>query len=400
MTPQQRLLGQSALQAFRSDIIPGEPAATQEDQSAVLVATLLRQSLASDADSATPIQAKALELARNSLGEDALTEGCSYDDFPARSRTDTLRLLAQRTDHAGRLHLAQHLLESAAEIETDPIDSGRILAERARVSRKLGFLDLSLEQAHQLLRHGRQLHSNELVVKAQFALAALAETRGNYVEYRAKLRAGIRIAKAHRFQRLCASGYSGLATSSAVSGKYGDAVAYFWKVYELTGGQGHIARTSLGNLGQTLLISGRPAEAKKVITFVLPQMPRGTMAPSLGLFAIASAQLGDHEGVRWAAAEVQRLANGNARELAEALMECSAALDWIGERSGAAAMKRSSEEMASRYGFHGLTFREALKSVQLMSAPSPFNMAATRATAAIEELEVPRIPELAAALPG
>src|SRR4051794_6542771 len=89
VTPQQRLLGQSALQAFKSDLTPGAAAATAEDQSAVLVATLLRQSLAAEDDAgALPIREKALELARASLGEAMLSEGCTYDDHPARSTTD------------------------------------------------------------------------------------------------------------------------------------------------------------------------------------------------------------------------------------------------------------------------------------------------------------------------
>jgi hypothetical protein len=81
-------------------------------------------------------------------------------------------------------------------------------------------------------------------------------------------------------------------------------------------------------------------------------------------------------------------------------MECSAALNAIGEKAGAGAMKRRSEEMAARYGFFGLTFHEALQSVQRISEPPPLNKAAAKATAAIDDLEVPRFPELAAALPA
>ena len=118
------------------------------------------------------------------------------------------------------------------------------------------------------------------------------------------------------------------------------------------------------------------------------------------MFAIASAQLGDPDGVRWAAAQMNQFTtgNGNAKEIAEGLMECSAALNAIGERSEAGAMQRRSEEMATRFGFHGLTFIEALQSVQRLTEPPPLNQAAAKATAAIDEVEVPRIPELAAAL--
>jgi tetratricopeptide (TPR) repeat protein len=400
VTPRQRLLGQSALQAFRSDIFPGAADATPDDQAAVLVATLLRQSLAvPDEVDVSPIREKALEIARTSLGEGALSEGCTYDDFPARSSSDVIRLLSQRTDRTGRLQLAQHLLESAAEIETDAIDSARILNERARAARKLGFLDLSAEQSQQVLREGRRLRSPELLAKGHLALGALAETRGNWVEYRSQTRLGLRIARSNRLRKLSASAYSGLGTSNAMLGRYGDAVANLWKAYELAEGKGFIAQTALGNLGQTLLISGRPAEARKIATMVLQVAPRGTLPPTLGQFAIANAQLGDKDAVRWAAAQMSQFEKGgHAFEVAEALMECSAALNAIGERAAAGAMMRRSEEMAMRYGFHGLTFQEAMKSVQRISEPPPFNQAAAKATAAIEEIEVPDIAELAAAL--
>jgi hypothetical protein len=126
--------------------------------------------------------------------------------------------------------------------------------------------------------------------------------------------------------------------------------------------------------------------------------PRAVVAPALGTFAIASVQMGDREGVLWAAQQIEKFAvgYGTAKETAEALMECSAALNAIGEKAVAGAMKRRSEEMATRYGFHGLTFQEALQSVQRIAEPPALTKAAARATAAIEDLEVPRFPELAA----
>src|SRR4051812_17589696 len=74
VTPQHSLLGQSALQAYRSDINPGAPDATHEDQAAILVATLLRQSLTADEDSrAGRIRDEAVGIARKSLGDEMLS---------------------------------------------------------------------------------------------------------------------------------------------------------------------------------------------------------------------------------------------------------------------------------------------------------------------------------------
>jgi tetratricopeptide (TPR) repeat protein len=396
-----RLIGQSALQAFRADFPVDGTGPTQEDHATVLVATLLRQSLAAEDGTAERMREEALEIARASLGERALEQGSTYDGFPARSRTDTIRLLSQRSDLAGRLHLAEHLLASAAEMETNPVDAGRIVVDRAKISRKRGQLDLSLEQLQQLLRQARRLKSMELVAKAHIGIAAVAETRGNFVEFRVQVKRAIRIARSARLNTLLASGYSGLATAEAIAGQYGDAVTHFWKGYQLIGGHGQIARALLGNLGQTLLLSGRPVEARKVASSVLQNDPPIISAlPCLGTYAIASAQLQDAEAVRWASAAVRRLASGHTtpKDLAEALMECSAALESIGDRSEAETMKGRADALAEQHGLHALTFREAMRSVQLLGQPQRFNAAASEAAAQIDGLEVPRIPVLAAAL--
>lgn len=395
-------MGQSALQAFRADFPADGSSPTPEDHAAVLVATLLRQSLAAEGTAAERVREDALKIARASLGEHALEQGSTYDGFPARSRTDTIRLLSQRTDLAGRLHLAEHLLESAAEMETDRVDAGRILADRAKMSRKRGQLDLSFEQLQQLLRDARVLKSSELAAKAHLGIAAVAETRGNFVEFRVRIKRVIRIAKAARLNNLLAVGYSGLATAESVGGRYGEAVACFWKAYRLIGGNGQIARAVLGNLAQTLLISGRPTEARKISVMVLQNAPPViTTLPTLGTYAIASAQLGDAEAVRWAGAEVRRLARGHTtpRDLAEALIECSAALQSIGETSDVATMRAQADELARRNGLHGLTFHEAVQSVKVLSKPHRFGAAATEVADEIVQLEVPRIPEMVAALP-
>jgi tetratricopeptide (TPR) repeat protein len=332
-----------------------------------------------------------------------LAVGCTYDDFPARSRTGVVRLLAQRTDHSGRLHLADHLLESAAEIETEPIEAGRILFDRGRVARKLGRLDLSLEQYQQLLRDARKAKSPELAARAHYGLAAVAQTRGNFAECRAQDMRLIRIARGARLNNLLAGGYSGLATMDSMGGRYGDAVAHFWKAYQLVEGQGQIGRSVLGNLAQTLLVSGRPHEAKKVATIVLQAKPPLLSAmPVLGTLAIASAQVRDPGTVRWAHAQLRSIeeTRTDPYNLAQALIECAAALETLGERADATAMRQRAEALAERYGFHGLTFQEAMLSVQLLAEPHRFHAAAAEAAAAIVDLDTPVLPRLLATLPA
>jgi hypothetical protein len=403
VTPQHRLLGQSALQAYQSDAPVGGIDPTQDDQAAVLAATLLRQSLIGGDDAAAErLRSEAERIARDSLGQFALDQGCTYDDHPSRSRTDIIRRLVQRTEHAGRLNLAQHLLESVAEIEEDPASRGRVLGDRARVSRKLGHLDLSFEQSQELLRMGRRAKLPELVALAYAVASAVAETRGNRTEFRELSKRSLRVARAGGFRHLQASGYFAMGTSDAMASRYGDAVANYWRAFGLVGGAGQIARAVLGNLATTLLISGRPLEARKVSTMVLQQPgPAISALPSLGTYALASANLGDVDAVLWASGQVRQFGRLRhaARELAEAMIECSAALEAIGREAQAGVLKRRGEAIAQRHGFHDLTFEEAAVSARGRPSPVHFDAAAAGAAAEIEELDVPRIPaDLAVAL--
>lgn len=397
MTPQQRLTGQSALQAYRADI-PGGAEPSRDDNTVVVIATLLRQSLAADAPVLveSPMVVEALAMARASLGPAMLAQGCSYDDHPSESFSDVIRLLAQRTDHAGRLQVAQHLLESAAEIERDAVEAGRILYDRARISRKLGHFDLASAQCDQLLREARRLRSPELKARAHGELAALGETRGNYVEMRDQCERSLRVARRAGLKRLAANAHAGVAKASAISGRFGDAIDHLWSAYELSGGQGIIARASLGNLAQTLLVSGRPAEARKISAMILDASPPILSAlPSIGCYALASARLQDVEAVEWASGQVRRLSSAthHAHEIAEALMECGAALELIGRSAEGGMLRSRARAMAASFGFHAFTFDEALLSTAAIApASQQVDVAAERVAVAIAAVEVPRFP--------
>ena len=396
VTPQHRLLGQSALQAYQSDAPIGGIEPTQDDQAAVLAATLLRQSLTGvDDEAAERLRSEAERIACASLGENALEQGCTYDDHPSRSRTDVVRRLVQRTEHAGRLNLAQHLLESIAQIEQEPISRGRILGDRARVSRKLGHLDLSFEQSQELLRTGKRAKLPELVALAYSVASAVAETRGNRLQFRELSKRSLRVARAGGFRKLQASGYLAMGTSDAMASRYGDAVANYWRAFGIVDGAGQIARAVLSNLATTLLMSGRPLEARKIATMVLQQpVPAISALPSLGTYALACANLGDVDAVLWASGQVRQFGKSRhtARELAEAMIECAAALEAIGREAQAGVLKRRGEAIAQRHGFHDLTFEEAALSARGRRAPVHFHDAAAGATAEIVELNVPRIP--------
>jgi hypothetical protein len=300
-------------------------------------------------------------------------------------------LVAQRAALDGRVNVAQHVLESATEVASDPIDMGRVLADRARNSRKQGHIDLAEEQALDLLRRGRRIASSELIALAKNQLAAFAQVRGNLPEFRSLLEESVAEATRAGLRRLLASGYAGLGFHAARTGNHGDAVAHLWAAYQKSGGSGAIAMAALVNLSQTLLISGRPKESKKVSMLLLEQGPPIQSAlPALGSYAIASARLSDNASVMWASSQVRHFAKSphHAREVAEALLECGLALEMLGHGAQGGVLRRRAEAISVAQGFHDLTFSEAIPSSSgIVPARAPFTVEAERATAEIASIE-------------
>jgi hypothetical protein len=394
------LLGESALQAFRSDLPERGARTDAEDEASILVATILRQQFAiPDRDPARKrLVSEAIDLARNSLGPGALDEGCSYDEHPARSDVDVVRRLVQRTEHKGWLRLSQHLLESLAGMATDAIDQGRVLYDRARNSRKQGQLELSLAQADELGRFARRIESDELLARFHSSNCAYSQIRGNFVEMRRSAEALLQLAKQKGFRRFEATANAALGIVEARTGRYGEGVAHLWSAYRIVDGKGVIAGESLGNLAQLLAISGRPVEGRKAASLYLSMTNRPqSRLPALGTYVLCSARLGDAEAVGWACDRVRAFAEGMTfpREVAEALLECAIALDIIGREEEAGVFRQRAEALATSFGFHDLTFAESL--VAAHGQPSerpPFKGVGARAEQEIAELDVPRIPRL------
>jgi tetratricopeptide (TPR) repeat protein len=389
------LLGQSALQAFRADLPPGgEP--TADDGVAVMVASLLRQSLAGGPSAeGGRVRAEATAMARRSLGEEFLAFGCTYDDQPAETETDVLRLLAQRTEHAGRVLLAEHILESIVEFCDDPIAGGRLLSDRSRVSRKRGLLDLSLAQNEELLRVAKRLKSDDLAVRALIGLSGLAQTRGNYAGMREYSAEALAVSRRAGLRKGQATAHEGLGTAASVVGDQNSAVNHYWSAYRLVSGKGVIAGAALGNLAQALLMAGHFEDARKIATMLLNMRPMLQVSlPVLGGYALASARLGDNAAVEWACGQVRGLAKSRhyAREIASALIECSWALEVIGKGVQAGVLRRRAENIATTHGFHDITFDEAPLSRPGAAARQQFTGEAASAKSEIERLEVIGMP--------
>src|SRR5205823_6626870 len=104
-----------------------------------------------------------------------------------------------------------------ALLPDEGLNSGRILAQRARISRKLGETDLALGRYRHLRRKARRLKSNELLLRTWVGYGAMAQTRGNYPEVRRWSSRIVERASARGYGRLASAGHAGLMVASAVA---------------------------------------------------------------------------------------------------------------------------------------------------------------------------------------
>lgn len=388
--------GLSALQAYRADLPLGGADPSAQDGTAILVATLLRQSLvAATPEDAARVRDEALALARASLGPTMLAQGCTYDDHAAETALDVFRLLTQRTEHTGWLNLAQHILESTDQICDDPIARGRILYDRARISRKRAFLDLSEAQAEELLRRSKQLKSAELKARAHAMLASISQSRGNIAAASEQSTAALAAAREAGAVGLISVALEGIGIAAGIRGDHNSAVNYLWSAYQQVHGSGVQALAVLNGLAQTLLLSGHSEDARRMWAMQLSGgPPMHLVLPAVGGIALASAQLGDAKGVAWAADQVRQLARHrhHQREIAAALLECALALEVTGNGPQAGVLRRRAEGIALALGFHDLTFSDS-PTILPPAARQRFHGAAARAKAEIEQMEVPALPD-------
>jgi hypothetical protein len=388
--------GMSALQAYRADLPLGGTDPSANDGAAIMIGTLLRQSLLSTSDDAagSRIRGEASAMARASLGAAVLAQGCTYDDHPAEADVDVFRLLAQRTEHTGWLNLAQHLLESTEPVCADPIVHGRLVFDRARIWRKRGFLDISEAQSEELLRHAKRIGSAELQARAHGMLASIAQSRGNIVVAGKHSAAQLAAARSAGTTRLTSAALEGLGVAAGIRGDYNAAVHYLWSAYDGINGSGILALAVLNGLAQALLVSGHPEDALRMWTVQLNGgPPMHLVMPAVGGIAIVSAQLGDAAGVAWAAEQIRQLAKHrhHQREIAGALLECALALDAVGNGPQAGVLRRRAEAIAVARGYHDLTFSDS-PTILPVAARQRFHGAAARAKEEIDKMEVPALP--------
>jgi hypothetical protein len=349
--------------AYRKDVEKRKGPIGKNDGSWIVISTIVGHIAYAKGNDRRRFLDDAAKMAAELFDPAALAYGCEFDP-PKVNRASSvamLRLLAEQMERAGTLNLAASLLEGlGCVLPTDSVNSGRVLAQRARISWKMGKTELAQARYQHLRRKAHALKSNELLIRASAGFAALSQLRGNYPEVRSLSRRVVTLAERCRYVRLAGLGHTGLMLGAAAAQRYDDAIPHAWVAYRCREGDERGQTESLNNIAQLFYLSGHHAIARDTFVRVLAARPAPTVgAAALGGYALSSAVLADERGVRWAAAEATSLSEilGLKYESVTSLIECATALDIVGDQPYALVLRARASTMAQYAGFFELVHK-------------------------------------------
>jgi tetratricopeptide (TPR) repeat protein len=248
----------------------------------------------------------------------------------------------------------------AALIPPDTIEGGRLLSQRGTVLMYLGYTDLATQHFRRLVRLGQELQSRELVARGMVALASRNIVVGNLPNGEREIRRALDYA-GREMPRIAAQACNQLGIVRAMRGDPDEGLALLWRAYRLSMRHGtRLTNTNvLGNVVNLLLKNGYPEAARAAAKHMLCTRPgHGDQVNALGRYANASAVLGDVAAVDWSVARLLQLASGSTFPLAiaDALYECSLALERVGRLGAAARLRKRAHALAVRHGYHELAY--------------------------------------------
>jgi tetratricopeptide (TPR) repeat protein len=349
--------------AYRKDVEKRKGPVGKDDGSWIVVSTIVGHIAFARGKDRRRFLDDAAKMAGELFDPAALAYGCAFDPpkVDRGSSIAVLRLLAEKMENVGTLNLATSLLEGLAGVlPVDSVNSGRVLAQRARLSWKMGKTDLALARYQHLRRKARKIKNNELVIRSYGGFAALAQLRGNYPAVRRWSELLVSRAELGEYKRLASLGHHGLMLVHTRAGEIKDAITHGWLAF--CGREGHQEGQVeiLSNIGQLFLEAGRPAIARDAFVRVLGASPSTRVCtPALGGYALTSAALNDHRAVHWAAAEACAISDRPefGYETASTLLDCASALDAIGEAPYGSVLRARGSTIAQYAGYHELVHR-------------------------------------------
>lgn len=289
-----------------------------------------------------------------------LRQGAGFDEPRGRLPFKVFRAFADLTLRAhGDVFLANNMLDSLATlIPPRSREGGLLLSQRAAASWYLGDNELALERYRQLTRLGKALGELELVARGLDGVAAVRMSAGNLPEAERQIRRALRYA-GKSLPRASGQTTLRLAIIHATRGDFDAALDHAWRAYQLVERFERDRRAVLVNIAQILYDAGHPDASRAAATHLLrlPLVHQELFAV-LGTHARSSAAVGDTRGADWSVAQVLRLAQQPSfpQYVADALLECSFALDELGRPEKANRCRARAQELAVRHGYHDIAY--------------------------------------------
>jgi tetratricopeptide (TPR) repeat protein len=347
--------------AYRSDL-GGAATLGADDDAWLRIASIVHSAKAVSSGSGRRLLlASACAEAVTLLGREFTRDYSRIEWRGARHRLSPLLVLAHEMQQAGGLNLAAMLLDDllVSAPELNPLWRGRLLALRARVAWKQGRPDEAEERYALIYGIGSRARVPELKARAEIGRTALAQLRGNLPAVLVHARRAVVLARQSGNRGVSRLAWHGVTIGLAIKGDFDRALPAGWTVLSLSGGFPILEAEALQNIGQIMLETGHPEEARSCFTAILSRrVPDHVSLASLGALALASAQLGIEATVEWAVREVWRARSLPVQqyELTNALLESAQALKTLGRMAEAARYRDAAQQIADQRQYHELVF--------------------------------------------
>lgn len=274
-------------------------------------------------------------------------------------------LLAERMEDAGALALADATLGMLLQLEMPGnalglLERGRIIAHRARISRKSGDVVLAREQYETVRRLARQSRSKELTARASIGFAVLALFRGNLPESGRYFALAARVADETGIPELSRIAHNGCLIWAAKRDAFEEALIHAWVAFRYSAGNSELEAESLSNLGGVLQRMSQHRTALAAFDGALRRRPSARVAiPALGAAMLMSSRLGQTAKVRQLLIELLRRAGtvDFSYEITGAFIDAAHAMCLIGESQEGERLRSRALRMARAGEFHELQFR-------------------------------------------
>ena len=299
------------------------------------------------------------EFADASTAESHLTgQAHRTGELQLRDLSELTRRLADEAEQGGALWLAYSMLGTLERIggELSALETGRILAQRARVARKADSTEIAEALYKRVAKLARAANEPELTARAAIGFGVLTDRRGNLPSAARHFERAARVAARVQNPELVGVAEHGRMVIAAKRGAFADALRHGWAAFSAAVGDREREAEMLLNLAQLSFDTGHPRAALHAFAAALQRHPGPQLTlPALGGAARAAAAVGRMDVVDRCAGRLREAAGGEgfAYPKASALLDLALAMASTNQ-SQAMPVVRRALNLTSKFGFHEL----------------------------------------------